>query len=126
VIGGRLNAWGTNAKLGKGDFVVAEADESDGTFLLYSPTISLVTNIDTEHLDFYKDLDEIKETFLEFMNQVPSISFVLRMKTFRAFCRGLRKGWLPTVFQLRLISKPARSPSMDSMPLTSPATGVRN
>jgi UDP-N-acetylmuramate--alanine ligase len=71
VIGGRLNAWGTNAKLGQGDFVVAEADESDGTFLLYSPTISLVTNIDTEHLDFYKDLNEIKETFLEFMNQVP-------------------------------------------------------
>ena len=71
VIGGQLNAWGTNAKLGQGDFVVAEADESDGTFLLYSPTISLVTNIDTEHLDFYKDLDEIKETFLDFINQVP-------------------------------------------------------
>ena len=71
IIGGRLNAWGTNAKLGQGDFVVAEADESDGTFLLYSPTISLITNIDTEHLDFYKDLDEIKETFLEFINQVP-------------------------------------------------------
>jgi UDP-N-acetylmuramate--alanine ligase len=71
IIGGRLNAWGTNAKLGQGDFVVAEADESDGTFLLYSPTISLVTNIDTEHLDFYKELDEIKETFLEFINQVP-------------------------------------------------------
>ncbi|MGD8692385.1 MAG: UDP-N-acetylmuramate--L-alanine ligase [Syntrophobacterales bacterium] len=71
VIGGRLNAWGTNAKLGQGDFVVAEADESDGTFLLYSPTISLVTNIDTEHLDFFKDLDQIKETFLEFMNKVP-------------------------------------------------------
>ena len=71
VIGGRLNAWGTNAKLGKGDFVVAEADESDGTFLLYSPTIALVTNIDTEHLDYYKDLDEIKETFLDFINQVP-------------------------------------------------------
>jgi UDP-N-acetylmuramate--alanine ligase len=71
VIGGRLNAWGTNAKLGQGDFVVAEADESDGTFLLYSPTISVVTNIDTEHLDFYKDLNEIKETFLEFINKVP-------------------------------------------------------
>ena len=71
IIGGRLNAWGTNAKLGQGDFVVAEADESDGTFLMYSPTISLVTNIDTEHLDFYKDLDAIKETFLEFINQVP-------------------------------------------------------
>ena len=71
IIGGRLNAWGTNAKLGQGDFVVAEADESDGTFLLYSPTISVVTNIDTEHLDFFKDLDEIKETFLEFINKVP-------------------------------------------------------
>ncbi|UCG10942.1 MAG: UDP-N-acetylmuramate--L-alanine ligase [Deltaproteobacteria bacterium] len=71
VIGGRLNAWGTNAKLGQGDFLVAEADESDGTFLLYSPTISVVTNIDTEHLDFFSDLDEIKETFLEFINKVP-------------------------------------------------------
>jgi UDP-N-acetylmuramate--alanine ligase len=71
VIGGRLNAWGTNAKLGQGDFVVAEADESDGTFLLYSPTISVVTNIDTEHLDYFKDLDAIKEIFLEFINKVP-------------------------------------------------------
>jgi UDP-N-acetylmuramate--alanine ligase len=71
VIGGRLNAWGTNAKLGQGEFVVAEADESDGTFLMYSPTISVVTNIDTEHLDFYKDLSEIKKTFLEFINRVP-------------------------------------------------------
>src|SRR5512139_1851350 len=71
VIGGRLLSWGTNAKLGQGDFLVAEADESDGTFLLFSPTISVVTNIDREHLDFYKDLDEIKETFLEFINKVP-------------------------------------------------------
>jgi UDP-N-acetylmuramate--alanine ligase len=71
VIGGRLNAWGTNAKLGQGEFLVAEADESDGTFLLYSPTIALVTNIDTEHLDFYRDLAEIKETFLQFINKIP-------------------------------------------------------
>ena len=71
VIGGRLNAWGTNAKLGQGEFVVAEADESDGTFLIYSPTISVVTNIDSEHLDFYKNLSEIKKTFLEFINRVP-------------------------------------------------------
>lgn len=71
VIGGRLNSWGTNAKLGQGDFLVAEADESDGTFLLYSPTISVVTNIDTEHLDFYQDLEQIRETFLEFINKVP-------------------------------------------------------
>lgn len=71
VIGGRLNAWGTNAKLGGGDFVVAEADESDGTFLLLSPTIAVVTNIDLEHLDFYRDLDHIRDTFLQFINKVP-------------------------------------------------------
>jgi UDP-N-acetylmuramate--alanine ligase len=71
VIGGKLNAWGTNAKLGGGDFMVAEADESDGTFLLLPPTIAVVTNIDLEHLDFYRDLDHIEETFLEFINKVP-------------------------------------------------------
>ena len=71
VIGGKLNAWGTNAKLGSGDFMVAEADESDGTFLLLPPTIAVVTNIDLEHLDYYRDLDHIQETFLEFINKVP-------------------------------------------------------
>jgi len=71
VIGGRLLSWGTNAKLGQGDFVVAEADESDGTFLLYSPTIAVVTNIDSEHLDFYRDLEEIKATFARFLDMVP-------------------------------------------------------
>lgn len=71
VIGGKLNAWGTNAKLGKGDFMVAEADESDGTFLLLPPTIAVVTNIDLEHLDFYRDLDHIQQTFLEFINKIP-------------------------------------------------------
>ncbi|MEN6441251.1 MAG: UDP-N-acetylmuramate--L-alanine ligase [Syntrophobacter sp.] len=71
VIGGRLNAWGTNAKLGTGEFMVAEADESDGTFLLLPPTIAVVTNIDLEHLDFYRDLDHILETFLTFINKIP-------------------------------------------------------
>lgn len=71
VIGGKLNAWGTNAKLGYGDFMVAEADESDGTFLLLPPTIAVVTNIDLEHLDYYRDLDHIRQTFLEFINKVP-------------------------------------------------------
>lgn len=71
VIGGKLNAWGTNAKLGGGDFVVAEADESDGTFLLLSPTIAVVTNIDLEHLDYYRDMNHIQRTFLEFINRVP-------------------------------------------------------
>jgi UDP-N-acetylmuramate--alanine ligase len=71
VIGGKLNAWGTNAKLGTGDFMVAEADESDGTFLLLSPTIAVVTNIDLEHMDFYRDLEEIQQTFLKFINKIP-------------------------------------------------------
>ncbi len=71
VIGGRLKSLGTNAKLGGGDFLVAEADESDGSFLLLSPTVSVVTNIDPEHLDYYRDMEKLKEAFLEFMNKVP-------------------------------------------------------
>lgn len=71
VIGGRLNAFGSNAKLGKGDFIVAEADESDGSFLKLSPTIAVVTNIDREHLDHYADLGAIQSAFVEFVNKVP-------------------------------------------------------
>jgi UDP-N-acetylmuramate--alanine ligase len=71
VIGGRLDAFGSNAKLGQGKFLVAEADESDGSFLKLTPTIAVVTNIDADHLDYYKDLDEIKETFVSFINKVP-------------------------------------------------------
>jgi UDP-N-acetylmuramate--alanine ligase len=71
VIGGRLNAFGSNAKLGKGDFLVAEADESDGSFLKLSPAIAVVTNIDREHLDHYADLNEIQAAFTAFANKVP-------------------------------------------------------
>jgi UDP-N-acetylmuramate--alanine ligase len=71
VIGGRLNAFGSNAKLGKGDFLVAEADESDGSFLKLSPTIAVVTNIDREHLDHYANLEEIQLAFVAFVNKVP-------------------------------------------------------
>lgn len=71
VIGGRLNSLGFNARLGKGEFLVAEADESDGSFLKLSPTIAVVTTLDEEHLDFYRDLDHIKDTFLQFVNKVP-------------------------------------------------------
>ncbi|MFZ0942359.1 MAG: UDP-N-acetylmuramate--L-alanine ligase [Syntrophobacteraceae bacterium] len=71
VIGGKLNAWGANAKLGSGEFMVAEADESDGTFLMLPPTIAVVTNIDLEHLDYYRDIDHIRDTFLQFINKVP-------------------------------------------------------
>ncbi|HZW35939.1 MAG TPA: Mur ligase domain-containing protein, partial [Candidatus Deferrimicrobiaceae bacterium] len=71
VIGGKLNSLGTNAKLGQGEFLVAEADESDGSFLKLSPTVAVVTTIDAEHLDYYRDIDEIKEAFLAFINKVP-------------------------------------------------------
>jgi UDP-N-acetylmuramate--alanine ligase len=71
VIGGRLNAFGSNAKLGKGDFLVAEADESDGSFLKLSPAIAVVTNIDREHLDHYANLEAIQAAFVDFANKVP-------------------------------------------------------
>jgi UDP-N-acetylmuramate--alanine ligase len=71
VIGGKLKSIGVNAVLGQGDFIVAEADESDGSFLKFSPAIAVVTNIDKEHLDFYKDLEAIKSVFLDFIHRIP-------------------------------------------------------
>jgi len=71
VIGGKLNSLGSNAKLGQSEFLVAEADESDGSFLKLSPTVAIVTNIDAEHLDYYHDIDNIRKTFLNFINKVP-------------------------------------------------------
>jgi UDP-N-acetylmuramate--alanine ligase len=71
VIGGKLGTIGSNAKLGKGPFLVAEADESDGSFLLLNPTLAVITNIDREHLDHYRDLDEIQDAFVAFANKVP-------------------------------------------------------
>ena len=71
IVGGRLNTIGANAKLGEGDFIVAEADESDRSFLYLSPFIAVLTNIDEEHLDQYRDVEEIKRTFINFANKVP-------------------------------------------------------
>jgi UDP-N-acetylmuramate--alanine ligase len=71
VIGGKLDSLGSNARLGGGEFIVAEADESDGSFLKLSPTMGVVTNIDAEHLDFYHDLERIKQVFLDFINKLP-------------------------------------------------------
>jgi len=71
IIGGKLNIFGSNAKLGQGDFLVAEADESDGSFLKLSPTITVVTNIDTDHLDFYQDLESLRRAFEDFNNKIP-------------------------------------------------------
>jgi len=71
VVGGRMAALGTNARLGEGDLLVAEADESDGSFLRLTPTIAVVTNIDPEHLDFYGTHERLKEAFVEFIQKVP-------------------------------------------------------
>ncbi len=71
VIGGRLDVFGSSARLGKSDLMVVEADESDRSFLYLLPSIAVVTNIDREHLDHYRDLDEIAAAFVSFMNKVP-------------------------------------------------------
>ncbi|MDR2455528.1 MAG: UDP-N-acetylmuramate--L-alanine ligase, partial [Deltaproteobacteria bacterium] len=71
VIGGRVNNLGLNARLGSGELLVAEADESDGSFLLLSPTITVVTNIDREHMNYYRDMEALREAFLAFINRVP-------------------------------------------------------
>ncbi len=75
IIGGILQRFGSNAKLGKDDLIVSEADESDGSFLKLLPTVAVITNIDREHLGFYKDLEDIKSAFLEFANSVPFYGF---------------------------------------------------
>jgi len=72
VIGGRLDIWGgSNAKLGQGLLLVAESDESDGSFMLLSPTIAVVTNIDCEHMDYYGNMDGLRKTFVDFINKIP-------------------------------------------------------
>src|SRR5579875_344586 len=71
VVGGKVKTLGTNAHLGKGSFMVAEADESDGSFLMLSPVIAVVTNIDREHLDHYGSMMNLEGAFLEFLNKIP-------------------------------------------------------
>jgi UDP-N-acetylmuramate--alanine ligase len=71
AVGGNLRARGTNVRLGRGDFMVAEADESDASFLLLLPTIAVVTNIDPEHLDYYGTMERVREAYLNFINRVP-------------------------------------------------------
>ena len=71
VVGGRVDAMGSNARLGKSHYLVAEADESDRSFLKLSPILSVVTNIDREHMDCYRDMNDVENTFIEFMDRVP-------------------------------------------------------
>ena len=78
IVGGKLSGFGgTNARLGYGEFIVVEADEFDRSFLQLTPAIAAITTMDSEHLDIYKDLDDIKEAFIEFANKVPFYGFVV-------------------------------------------------
>jgi UDP-N-acetylmuramate--alanine ligase len=77
VVGGRVDAMGSNARLGRSQYLVAEADESDRSFLKLSPIIAVVTNIDREHMDCYRNLPDIKRAFLDFMDRVPFYGIVV-------------------------------------------------
>src|SRR5690348_17331746 len=77
VVGGRVDAMGSNARLGKSQYLVAEADESDRSFLKLSPILAVVTNIDREHMDCYRSLKDVKRTFLDFMDRVPFYGIVV-------------------------------------------------
>ena len=78
IVGGKLSGLGgTNARLGNGEFIVVEADEFDRTFLKLTPTIAAITTLESEHLDTYKDLEDIKSAFIEFANKVPFYGFVV-------------------------------------------------
>jgi UDP-N-acetylmuramate--alanine ligase len=77
VVGGRVDAMGSNARLGKSQYLVAEADESDRSFLKLSPILAVVTNIDREHMDCYRNMRDVKRTFLEFMDRVPFYGMIV-------------------------------------------------
>src|SRR5437868_702817 len=104
VVGGRVDAMGSNARVGNSEYLVAEADESDRSFLKLSPILAVVTNIDREHMDCYRNMRDVKRAFLEFMDRVPFYGMVVmcnddpalrRMLTQlkrRAVTYGTRKG----------------------------------
>ena len=76
INGGIINSFQTNAKLGKGEWLVAEADESDGSFVCLPSTIGLINNIDLEHIDYYNNLNQIKEAFIEYAKNIPFYGFI--------------------------------------------------
>src|SRR5947199_129283 len=110
VVGGRVLNLDGNARLGQGDYLVAEADESDGSFLKLTPTVAVVTTVDAEHLDHYKSLDAIREAFVAFLNKVPfygaaivcldqpNVQLLLQRVEMRVITCGLEPG-AASVFQ---------------------------
>jgi UDP-N-acetylmuramate--alanine ligase len=110
VIGGRLRAFGSNARLGHGQYMVAEADESDRSFLKLSPTFAVVTNIDREHMDAYGGFEDLQQAFVDFANKVPfstaRSSPAPTTRSWRASCRGSRGGSRPTASRRPTPSSP--------------------
>jgi len=94
IIGGKLDMFDSNARLGEGSLLVAEADESDRSFLKLLPIVALVTNIEEEHMDCYRDLDDIRQTYVEFLNKVPFYGSTTR--TSSTSCRSSSARSTPT------------------------------
>ncbi|HEY4635027.1 MAG TPA: UDP-N-acetylmuramate--L-alanine ligase, partial [Rhodospirillales bacterium] len=121
IIGGIINAWGSNARLGKGDWMVAEADESDGTFLKLPATIAVVTNIDPEHLDHYGTFDKVRAAFEAFVANIPFYGFAVL-----CIDHPEVQALIPRLSDRRIITY-GFSPQADvrAMNLQSSSTGVR-
>ncbi len=116
VVGGRVDAMGSNARLGRSQYLVAEADESDRSFLKLSPILAVVTNLDREHMDTYRDLADVEGAFLEFMDKVPfygavtacldnpMLRYVLPQVKRRVYTYGETEG---ADFQIRMLPRPS-------------------
>src|SRR5213075_2108195 len=91
IVGGRVDALGSNARLGKSQYLVAEADESDRFFLKLAPIISIVTNIDREHMDCYHDMDDVERAFVDFMDRVPFYGVVIACIDNERLCNVLSR-----------------------------------
>src|SRR4051812_45844124 len=92
VVGGRVGALGSNARLGKSQYLVAEADESDRSFLKLSPILAVVTNLDREHMDCYHDMADVENAFVEFMDRVPFYGATTACVDNPALKAGLERG----------------------------------
>lgn len=109
IVGGELEDIGGNAKLGSGEYLVAEGDESDGSILKLNPYILVVTNIDNDHLDYYENIENIKSTFLKVIEKVPEDGYVL----LNLDCKNIRdiigkikdKNTTPMVFLMLILQQ---------------------
>ena len=107
IIGGELDYLGSNAQLGKSDYLVSEADESDGTFLKYYPHIAIVTNVENDHMDHYGTMENIIKAFTQYINQVKMavLSYALTMKISAISLRTSRLRLYPMPLTMRLITR---------------------